>query len=236
MADIAKYTVRLEAATAEYEKSLRKANKLLTRFNKNQSRQLKGIQKGFLKLAASIGGFGAAFAAVRKTVDTGRLFQKLSAQLLTVEKSADKAKLAFEGIREFTAQTPFQLEEVTRAYTTLKTRGIDPTNEALLAFGNIAAGQGRSLQQFVEAVADAVTNEFERLKEFGIIASQSADQVSFTFNQVETTVKKDAASIGRYLTDLGNIEFAGAVEAQMATVDGAMSNLQDATSNLALAN
>jgi hypothetical protein len=37
---------------------------------------------------------------------------------------------------------------------------------------------GKDMMQMIEAVADASTGEFERLKEFGIKASKQGDQVA----------------------------------------------------------
>ena len=39
----------------------------------------------------------------------------------------------------------------------------------------------QNLDQFIEAIADATTFEFERLKEFGIKSKQIGDDVQFTF-------------------------------------------------------
>jgi hypothetical protein len=80
----------------------------------------------------------------------------------------------------------------------------------------------------IEAVADAATGEFERLKEFGIRASKAGDEVTFTFRGVSTTVKNTAADVQQYLQTIGSVQFAGGLERQAATLDGSFSNLGDA--------
>ena len=79
----------------------------------------------------------------------------------------------------------------------------------------------------IEAVADASTFEFERLKEFGIKASQQGDQVSFTFQGVTTTVAKNSKEIQEYLLAIGENKFGDAMANRAATLDGAISNLGD---------
>ena len=69
---------------------------------------------------------------------------------------------------------------------------------------------GKNLMQFVEAIADAATGEFERLKEFGIKARTQGEQVSFTFQGVTTTVGKNAAEIENYLRQIGMSSLPGA--------------------------
>ena len=91
---------------------------------------------------------------------------------------------------------------------------------------------GKDLMQMIEAVADASTNEFERLKEFGIKAKQQGDKVTFTFRGVATTVKKDAANIQQYLIGLGNTQFAGAMDDQMGRLSAKTSNLQTSVAQL----
>ena len=46
---------------------------------------------------------------------------------------------------------------------------------------NTASAMGKIVEQFVEAVADASTGEFERLKEFGIKASSEGDRQPLRF-------------------------------------------------------
>jgi hypothetical protein len=86
---------------------------------------------------------------------------------------------------------------------------------------------GKSLNQMIEAVADATTGEFERLKEFGIKSRQQGDRVTFTFRGVSTTVKKTASEIEEYLKRIGEVDFAGSMAEQMDTIDGKLSQLSD---------
>ncbi len=90
------------------------------------------------------------------------------------------------------------------------------------------SAMGKSLNQMIEAVADATTGEYERLKEFGIKSSSEGDKVKFTFRGVTTTVNKNAKEISDYLKSLGEVEFAGGMERQMDTLGGKLSNLSDA--------
>jgi hypothetical protein len=75
---------------------------------------------------------------------------------------------------------------------------------------------------------DAQSGEFERLKEFGIKASQQGDIVQFTFKGITTEVAKSDKAIQEYLLGLGNLQgVAGSMEAIAATTGGTISNLED---------
>ncbi len=74
----------------------------------------------------------------------------------------------------FRGQEPYELAEVNEAFVQLRTRGMDPTKGLLKTLGDTSAAMGQPIMQAVEAVADAVTGENERLKAFGITASKTA--------------------------------------------------------------
>lgn len=138
-----------------------------------------------------------------------------------------EAKAAFDAINKFASQTPYGLEEVMTGFIKLKNMGLDPSEEALTAYGNTASAMGKSLNDMVEAVADAATGEFERLKEFGIKANSEGDRVTFTFQGVKTTVGKNSREIEQYLKYVGNVKFAGGIAAQSKSVNGMISTLRD---------
>jgi hypothetical protein len=158
-------------------------------------------------------------------------FQSLSASLKVATGSSAAASAAFSEIQKFAAETPYQLNQSVEAFLRLKNLGLDPSMNSLRSYGNTAASMGKDLMQMVEAVADASTGEFERLKEFGIKAKKQKDEVTFTFQGVSTTVKDTSEQIQKYLLDIGNTQFAGAMTEQMNTLNGRMSNLQDNIDN-----
>lgn len=185
------------------------------------------IKGGLAGLAAGFGLTQIAGYVVRTTIE----FERLRSTLQTLE--GDAAGARFESLKQFAAETPYDLQQVVTAFTRLKSLGLDPGNEALRSYGNTASSMGKSLEQMIEAVADATTGEFERLKEFGIRARQQGDQVTFTFQGVSTTVGKNATEISEYLRSIGETQFAGAMEKQMDTLGGAFSNLMDTVATTA---
>lgn len=167
---------------------------------------------------------GMGIAAVKAASD----MESLQVRLNTAFKGNETAaKKAFAEINKFTASTPFQLEEVAGAFVKLKNMGLDPSISALRSYGNTASSMGKSLDQMVEAVADAATGEFERLKEFGIKANKEGDRVKFMFRGVTTEVGFNSKEIQKYLLNIGNTEFAGGIEKQSKTFAGRMSTLRD---------
>jgi hypothetical protein len=184
----------------------------------------------------SLGGIAAAFAAkelASKLISVQREFDVLNSSLITVTGSSYKADQAFGWIQKFAATTPYQLNDVTGAFVKMKALGLDSSEKALASYGNTASAMGKNLNQMIEAVADASTGEFERLKEFGIKAKQQGDEVSLTFQGVTTNIGNNASEITKYLRDIGDVNFAGAMETRASTLDGALSNLKDNLDSIA---
>lgn len=188
-----------------------------------------------VKAGAAIGGLETARRVFESLVASQRNFDKLNSGLITMTGSAENAAKAFQVLQQFAKETPYGLNQAVEGFTKLVALGLNPSKEALISYGNTAAAMGKDLNQMIEAVADAATGEFERLKEFGIKASQQGDNVSFTFRGVTTTVKKNSEEIQKYLLNIGNTDFAGAMETRAKTLDGQLSSLSDSFDGLVLA-
>jgi len=199
------------------------------------SADLGKLGKAALAAGAAIGGLETARRVFDRLIESQRNFDKLNSGLITMTGSAENAAKAFQVLQQFAKETPYGLNQAVEGFTKLVALGLNPSKEALISYGNTAAAMGKDLNQMIEAVADAATGEFERLKEFGIKASQQGDTVSFTFRGVTTTVKKSSDEIQKYLLNIGNTDFAGAMETRSKTLDGALSSLEDTVDGLFIA-
>jgi hypothetical protein len=233
-ADIKGMLVRIEATTAGLRRELDLGDSRVKKFADNTNRAGGNVQNAFsgmagaaARLLAPLASAVSAFEALGKAVEVQRQFDVLNAGLITATGSSAKAAVAFEALQRFAAQTPYSLDQAVEGFTKLVNLGLTPSEAALHSYGNTAAAMGKDLNQMIEAVADAATGEFERLKEFGITSSQQGDKVSLTFRGVTTTIGKNAKAIEGYLLNLGNTDFAGAMDQRAKTLDGAISNLGD---------
>ena len=202
--------------------------------DKSLSKSSKGMSTAFAAIGAAIGSTVAAALSLSKLVGVTREFDVLNAQLITATGSAMDAGSAFHALQQIASTTPYDLQQVTESFTKLVNLGLTPSQRALVSYGNTASAMGKDLNQLIEAVADAATGEFERLKEFGIKASKEGDNVSLTFRGVTTSIKNSSEEIEGYLMALGENEFAGAMATRMDSLDGDLSNLGDTIDGLFL--
>lgn len=160
--------------------------------------------------------------------ETRKEFAKYEAVLRNTFQSQKKANDAMKMLQQLAADTPSSLQEWTEAYIKLVNRGVKPTNQELVNMGDLAASQGKSVDQLIEAILDAMTGENERLKEFGIKASKSGETTKFSFRGVTTEVRNSEDAIKDYLLSLGRVDgIAGSMAVQMQELEGIQSNLGD---------
>lgn len=166
---------------------------------------------------------------------TGIRYENFMTQLETSEGTVRKAGQAFSWVKRFAADTPYELDQVMEAFIKLRAYGIDPTNGTLRTLGDTAAGMGKDVNAAVEALADAQTGEFERLKEFGIKAKVQGDKVRFAYTvnnkAMVVSAKNTSTEITKALLGIWDSRFAGGMARQSKNLGGVLSNLVDWWSN-----
>lgn len=221
--NIGTLTIEMAANVARLSKDMDAARRTV-------ERTFGSIEKDVARLKDMIGGLFAGVSAtmfVGKLVAVQREFDVLNSSLKTVTGSAAAAEREMAWLKQFAKETPFGLAQATQGFVKMQALGLNPTRAALTSFGNTASAMGKDLNQMIEAVADASTGEFERLKEFGIKAKKEGDNVSLTFQGVTTNIGNNAAEITAYLQAIGDNQFAGAMAERAKTLDGAIAGLGD---------
>lgn len=201
-------------------------------------RELRGeLNGGSGNLLGGLGkwlGAAAVGAGVKSIIDTSAEFERYETVLGTIEGSSEKARAAMDWVADFAKRTPYELSEVTEAFVKLKAYGLDPMKDGLMqTLGDTAAAMGKPVMQMVEAIADAVTGENERLKEFGVKASKKGGQIAYSFTDSEgkqQTLQASAdnrAEIQATLQTIFNQKYKGAMDKLSNTWEGLTSNLAD---------
>ncbi len=248
---------QLSAGIYKTTKSLEQQSRALEKLRKRREQiaLLKNRFKSGLELASNISfvGFGAQqvgrsiLSPLRSGanffssfIETTAQFERFETILKTTEGTSQKAKIAMDWVSDFTAKTPFELNEVTDSFVKLRAYGLNPTNGLLKTLGDTGAAMGKPLMQAVEAIADAITGENERLKEFGIKASTKGNTISYTYTdkagiqKILKVNKNDRQAIQEGLSNIWNEKFSGSMADQSKTFMGIISNLRDQWSRFQL--
>lgn len=218
-AELAKVNNRMEElrGTGKY------AQQQLTAFDKTMN-MAKTAAKGFIavQLVRYLKDVGM------KSYETRKEYARFEATLRNATGSSEEAAEAMKMLQQLAKDTPASVSEWTESYIKLVNRGIKPTTDELTAMGDIAMSQGKDIDQFIEALLDAMTGENERLKEFGITASKNGKTTAYTFRGVTTEVQNTDMAIKNYILSLGKLQgVQGSMATQMNELAGLESNLGD---------
>lgn len=218
-AELAKVNNRMEElrGTGKY------AQQQLTAFDKTMN-MAKTAAKGFIavQLVRYLKDVGM------KSYETRKEYARFEATLRNATGSSEEAAKAMKMLQQLAKDTPSSVSEWTESYIKLVNRGIKPTTDELTAMGDIAMSQGKDIDQFIEALLDAMTGENERLKEFGITASKNGKTTAYTFRGVTTEVQNTDMAIKNYILSLGKLQgVQGSMATQMNELAGLESNLGD---------
>ena len=227
--------VRLRDQISKNLRNVNKEIKILPRVTKLASRgfdhlksRMAALKGAVFSLQTAIAGIGVALT-VGSFLDVAKTFETLGVQLETIQGSSEKAEKSLKWIADFTATTPYELEEVAGAFVKLEAYGINAT-KWMKMLGDTASSMGKGIMQTVEMFADAMTGEFERIKEFGAKAKVEGDKVTFAWKQhgeaMTLTADKTADGIIGALSQIFS-RFEGGMEKQSKTWSGMMSNLMD---------
>lgn len=213
---------------------------------KNTSKEAKQAKNDLVDLGNTANKVGAAIIGyfsiqaikgiASDIINATAEYEKFRAVLTNTLGDAENAEAALSLISDFAASTPFAVNELTGAFVKLVNQGFTPTADEMRKLGDLASSTGKSFDQLAEAVIDAQTGEFERLKEFGIRASKEGDKVKFTFKGVTQEVNNTSQSIQNYILSLGDIKgVSGSMAAVSKTLGGQISNLGDSFDQLLIA-
>lgn len=223
MPSFADISIRFGADLKGFSSDMQNVQRRLNRIGSNFSRIGQNLTLG---VSLPLAGLGTL------ALDAAADFEALESRLETALGSGSLAKKTFQELQAFTKDLAITTEEAADSYIRLKNLGLDPSIAALESYGNTAAAQGKSINQLIEAVADAATGEFERLKEFGIKASKEGENVTFTFQGLSTTIGNSAQEIQGYLQELGNTTFAGSLTKEAETTKGFFKIILDDLRNI----
>lgn len=192
------------------------------------TRSMGGLRSSVMGIGAAVGGGFAVKGLWDGLVGANADMETYQNTLGVILKSQDKAAATLKWASTFAATTPFEIPEVVEATTKMAAYGIE-AQKVLGVTGDMASVMGKSLDQAVEAIADAQTGELERLKEFGItkamVEAQGAKMGATLINKSGQIT--DQKAFNAALFSLMEERYGGGMEIQSKTFKGMLSNAQD---------
>lgn len=226
-------------ATDKTNGPLRNINNGLNRVNATANK----VNNSFKLIGTALAGI-ATGAAVRGIIKTTARFQDLEDTLASVTGSAEKGAKAFAGIKKFSTQTQFGVEELTETYIKLAGAGIQPTTKLLTTFTDTAAvttDQIGTLTAITDLLSRTTSGglgleELNRLADRGVpVFKILEEQLGLTRLEISEFGKtaEGAQKITEALLSGLDERFGGATQQKLDNLSTAMSNFQIAVKNAA---
>lgn len=228
--DHAKSTVR--RGTEDMEESVRRASV-------GMEASL-GMVKGIIQqLGLAV---GSGFIA-REVFKIASSFEQLEIRLKGVMGSSQGGEEALAWIKQFAVDTPYSVENTTEAFLRLKNFGLDPMDGTLRKLADASAKYGDGAQA-ITSVTLAMGQAWARGKLQGQDILQLINAGIPVWGILEQVTEKNTAQLQKmseqgeltravmrdFIDELGR-SGAGMAEAQMNSLSGSISNLQDSFAN-----
>ncbi len=220
-----KFTMGLKSVARAAVKAAAKTGRAFGKISKG----LAGMARRMLSMkAAAVAAFvGWGIGKLGKSFfDTAVDMEKFEVTLGTVLKSTEKAKDMMKFIIDFAKKTPFEIPGLVEAATRLSAYGLD-AKSMMTTLGDASGALGKGIMQAVEMIADASQGEFERMKEFGMRASDVAVRAGFASVKEMTSTRENLIKGTETIMMMLEERYAGGMEKLSATMTGMISNLGD---------
>lgn len=165
-------------------------------------------------------------------LEAGKVFDDMSAKLSAYTGSIETARAKFWELNALEDRTAIATDELAAAYIELSNRGLNSTSAQLERYSAIAQGTDRDVTQLAKAIGNFTDGETEALKEFGITAERSGNQMTMSFRGQQTTIDATAAALEEYLAGIADSDFAEVLGNRTATVTASFERLDNAWGTL----
>ena len=218
------------------------SKKGLTKLNGDIRRMKGNFRRNFGEIsgmASRLGGMlvSAVGAGLTAVIKSGAKLQTLEVGFRSIMGGAEEASKMVAKLNDFTASTPFQLEEVARSARQLLAVGTaaDDVNGRLRMLGDIAAASGNSISDIAAAFAKVQAKgkvELENLNQLAERGIPIFDELRKVTGDANMEFGAGAVSVDEYNQALANMAaeggFASDAMANLSeTVDGRLSTALD---------
>lgn len=215
----------LKGKVGKVEKAFNDVDKSVKNVDKSSGR----LKKTFGLLAGAAAGIGIGRLA-SDAIGTFTEYERLNVQLETYLGSQKAANDEMARLQDLANSLPQDLADITKSFVTLTRVGIDTSNDSITALSNVATANAKDFDQLAEALADSLTGEFERLKEFGVKVGKENDKFVADFGKGNVQVFNSAKEVTDAVIAMGmeGGRFGDAAKINADTVSQSFSNLKGA--------
>ncbi len=208
---------------------------------KGVGKSVRGLSSAVFSLKGALVGLGGA-VIIRSIARTNAQFEDLRSGLASVFGSIEEGNKRFREISDFATRTQFSVEDLTKAFITLKGAGIEPTEKLLTTFTDTSASAVDGLGVF-EALTRVIARsvggglgleELNQIFDRGIpvftILNEQLGITRLEVSELGKTAEGSEKIISALITGLDQ-RFGGATQKRLSNLNVAFSNFGIALRN-----
>jgi len=242
MANIGTVVIELDADVARLVDGVRRSTDRMTRLQRatlDTENTIKNFIQAFAGMYVVQQGIDIAKDSMKSFLDTASEFEQYDNRMSAFTTSLEENNSEMARAKEFALDYKREIDKTTEALLLMKNNGLRDSTEQLKIYTNTAIGGGKSIDQFAEAMADALTGENERLKEFGVKASMVGDEISYAWSDSSgkvrnITIKNNKDIIDSTLSAIFNEKYVGQLEAYEGSWAGTIQGIDNKWTNFKL--
>ncbi len=198
---------KTEKGIADAKKQIKNSSKELSNWAANAKKKFTGIASTAVK---TMGTLGSAVSSIAENIGVNEIFdiETYRTQLETATGDTQKAADIMKYAIDMANKTPFKSGSIMEAAAKFESMGMS-AEEWLGRAGDMAGATGKDITQAADAIIDAQSGEWERMKEFGINGVNNMDE----------------------LVQVMNSRFAGGMEKLSNTTKGMWSTVKEVAKN-----
>ena len=208
---------------------------------KGVGKSVKGLSSAVFSLKGALIGLGGV-VVIRSIARTNAQFEDLRSGLASVFGSVEEGNKRFREISDFATRTQFSVEDLTKAFITLKGAGIEPTEKLLTTFTDTSASAVDGLGVF-EALTRVIARsvggglgleELNQIFDRGIpvftILNEQLGITRLEVSELGKTAEGSERLVSALITGLDQ-RFGGATQKRLSNLNVAFSNFGIALRN-----
>ena len=208
---------------------------------KGVGKSVRGLSSAVFSLKGALVGLGGA-VVIRSIARTNAQFEDLRSGLASVFGSVEEGNKRFREISDFATRTQFSVEDLTKAFITLKGAGIEPTEKLLTTFTDTSASAVDGLGVF-EALTRVIARsvggglgleELNQIFDRGIpvftILNEQLGITRLEVSELGKTAEGSEKLVSALITGLDQ-RFGGATQKRLSNLNVAFSNFGIALRN-----
>lgn len=142
---------------------------------------------------------------------------------------------AMDAFRDIAKELPGDLDDMLKGFLSLQNRGIKPTQQEFKDLVTFATSQGKDIDNLSLALAGAQTEQFMRLRNYGITIEKSGNKLIANFRGQRTVLERNSDAVTKYVASLGKLpDIIGTTNLKMNSLKGLQEKVNESLDNMKL--